>query len=293
MNDMLRIGDLTAAELEATVALAGEMKAEPLALRDVLEGRSLACLIEDPATRAHIEGATAARRLGLLPVMLSRREVAELRADPGGDLARVLSVYAAGLLVGALSQRALRELARVSAVPVVNAISDEEAPIQAVADVLTLREHVGPLEGLALAYVGAGDVPIVHSLLEAGARCGLDLRVACPPEHRPIGEIAVAAEGLAEAHGGRIRILEDPLEAVAGAAVVYTAAWPSGADSRYQVDTKLLRRAGRDARFMHPLPAFRGHEVTTAVIEGPHALVSEQAANRLPAAQAAIYAVVR
>jgi ornithine carbamoyltransferase len=293
MNDMLRIGDLTAAELEAAVALAGEMKAEPLALRDALAGGSLACVIEDPATRAHIEGATAARRLGLLPVMLTRREVAELRADPGGDLARVLSVYAAGLLVGALTQRALRELARVSTVPVVNAISDEEDPIQAVADLLTLREHVGPLEGLALAYVGAGDCPVVHSLLEAGARSGLDLRVACPPERRPIREIAVATEALAEAHGGRIRILDDPQEAVAGAAIVYTAAWPKGADERYQVDTALLRRAGPAARFMHPLPAFRGHEVTTAVIEGPRALVAEQAANRLPAAQAAIYAVVR
>jgi ornithine carbamoyltransferase len=288
VKDVLRIGDLSAVELEAALTQAAAMKADPLALENALAGRSLACFLDDPAVRAHVEVATAARRLGLLPVMLTRREVDRLRADPAGDLPRVLSGSAAGLVVGTLTQRALRELARVATIPVINAVSDEEDPIQAVADLLTLRERLGELTGLAVAYVGPGDVPVVHSLLEAGARCGLDLRVSCPPAHRPIGEIAIAAEALAELHGGRIRIMEDPREAVAGARVVYTSAWREPLEG-YRVDTALLG----DALFMHPLPARRGHEVTAAVIDGRRSLVWEQAANRLPAAQAAIHSVLR
>jgi ornithine carbamoyltransferase len=218
--------------------------------------------------------------------------VERLRADPTGDTARVLSHYAEALVVGTLTQRALRELAETASPPVVNARSDEEDPLQALADLLTLRERCGELRGLALAYVGAADVPAVHSLMEAAARMGMDLRLACPPAHRPIPEIAAATQALAEAHGGRIVIVDDPGEAVAGTRVVYTAAWPEPLDEAYAVDTRLLRRAGDDALFMHPLPAQRGREVKTAVIDGPHSLVLEQAANLLPAAAAAIFTVV-
>ena len=117
----------------------------------------------------------------------------------------------------------------------------------------------------------------------------MDLRIACPPEHRPLGEIAAATEALAEANGGRIRISGDPREAVEGARVVYTAAWPAPLDQTYRVDTTLLR----DALLMHPLPAWRGAEVTRAALEGPRSLVGEQAANALPATQAAILSVLR
>jgi ornithine carbamoyltransferase len=288
-SDLLRIGDLTAVELDDALALAGAMKAEPMAWRDALEGRSLACFLDDPATRQHVVVATAARRLGLLPVMLTRREVERLRADPTGDTARVLSAYAEGIVVGTLTQRALRDLARVSPAPVVNAVSDEEDPLQALADLLTLRTRFGTLAGLPVAYLGAGELPVVHSLMEAAARTGMDLRIACPPEHRPIGEIAAATEALAEAHGGRIRIVSDPREAVEGVRVVYTAAWPTPLDASYRIDTALLR----DALLMHPLPAWRGAEVTRAALEGPRSLVGEQAANALPATQAAIFSVLR
>ena len=135
-------------------------------------GRSLACFLDDPATRQHLAVATAAQRLGLLPVMLTEREVEGLRADPTGDTPRVLSAYAAGLVVGTLTQRALRELARIVTVPVINALSDEEDPIQALADLLTLRAHYDALEGLTIAYVGAADVPVAHSLMQATARTG-------------------------------------------------------------------------------------------------------------------------
>jgi ornithine carbamoyltransferase len=289
LSDLLRIGDLTAVELDDALGLAAEMKVEPMAWRDTLEGRSLACFLDDPATREHVLVATAARRLGLLPVMLTRRELERLRGDPAGDIPRVLAAYTEGLVVATLAQDALRDLARASPAPVVNAVSDEENPMQALADLLTLRARFGTLAGLAVAYVGAGELPVVHSLMEACARTGIDLRIACPREHRPIGEIATATEALAEVHGGRIRIVEDPREAVEGARVVYTAAWPAPLDRRYRVDTALLR----DALLMHPLPASRGAEVTRAALEGPRSLVAEQAANALPATQAAIFSVLR
>jgi ornithine carbamoyltransferase len=292
VNDLLRIGDLSAVELERVLDLAAELVAEPLGHQHAFDGRSLACFLDDPATRQHLAVATAAQRLGLLPVMLTQREVEALRADGTGDTARVLSAYAAGLVVGTLSQNALRELARIVTVPVVNALSDEEDPIQALADLLTLRAHCGALAGLTIAYVGAADVPAAHSLMQATARAGMHLRIACPPEHAPIGEIAAATAALAEAHGGSVTITGDPHEALQGARAVYTAAWPEPLDDSFQVDTRLLREAGPDAFFMHPLPAHRGREVTTMVIEGPHSLVLEQAANRLLAGQAALLTVL-
>jgi ornithine carbamoyltransferase len=285
---LLRIGDLTAVELERAVELAGSMRAEPSRRHGDFDGAGLALFLDDPATRQHLSVATAAGRLGLLAVSLTAREVEGLREDPTGDTARVLSAYVAGLVVGTLTQRALRDLAAVSSVPVVNALSDEEDPIQAIADLVTLRARCGTLEGLVVAYIGPGDAPVAHSLMEAAARAGMHLRVACSPEHQPLDAIAVGTSALAPAHGGSVTVLHDPQEAVAGARAVYAAPWPERPDRAFQVDTSMLHRAGEGTVLLHPLPAYRGQEVTTAALASPHSAVFEQAANRLPAAQAAI-----
>jgi ornithine carbamoyltransferase len=284
MDDLLRIGDLSAVELERALAIA----ADPRDVRAAFDGRSLACFLDDPATRHHLAVATAARRLGLLPVMLTSREVERLRDDPTGDIPRVLQAYTTGLVVATLTQRALRDLARVSSVPVINAASDEEDPIQALADLLTLKERFGVLTGLTVAYVGAGDQPVAHSLMEAAARTGMHLRIACPPEHAPIGEIAAATSALADAHGGSVSVGNDPAAAVEGAQVVYTAAWPEPLDRAFQVTPAMVGKAW----FMHPLPARRGEEVTAAVIDGRRSLVLEQARNHLPATEAALATVL-
>jgi ornithine carbamoyltransferase len=285
---LLRIGDLTAVELERAVALAGSMRAGPSTGTGHLEGSSLALFLDDPATRQHLCVAAAAGRLGLVAVALTAREVDGLRQDPTGDTARVLSAYVAGLVVGTLTQRALRDLAAVSSVPVVNALSDEEDPIQAIADLLTLGSRCGALEGLVVAYVGPGDAPVAHSLMEAAARAGMHLRVACAPEHRPLDAIATGASALAAAHGGSVTVLHDPQEAVDGARAIYAAPWPEPPDRAFRVDTSMLHRAGEDTVLLHPLPAYRGQEVTAAALASRHSAVFEQAANRLPAAQAAI-----
>jgi ornithine carbamoyltransferase len=293
LNDLLRIGDLSAVELEGVLALALELRADPLSHKHAFDGRSLACFLDDPATRQHLAVAAAAQRLGLLPVMLTAREVEGLRADPTGDTPRVLAAYVAGLVVGTLTQRTLRELVRVVTVPVINALSDEEDPIQAVADLLTLRARYDALAALTIAYIGAADAPVAHSLMQATARTGIHLRIACPPEHAPIGEILMATAALAPAHGGSVELVADPQEAVSGAQVVYTAASPEPLEDEFRVDTAMLRRGGPDAWLMHPLPAHRGQEVTVAALEGPHSLVLEQAANRLPAGQAALLELLR
>jgi ornithine carbamoyltransferase len=273
LNDLLRIGDLSAVELEGVLALALELRADPLSHKHAFDGRSLACFLDDPATRQHLAVAAAAQRLGLLPVMLTPREVEGLRADSTGDTPRVLADYVAGL--------------------VINALSDEEDPIQAVADLLTLQAHYDALAALTIAYIGAADVPVAHSLMQATARTGIHLRIACPPEHAPIGEILMATAALAPAHGGSVELVADPQDAVSGAQVVYTAASPEPLEEEFRVDTAMLRRAGPDAWLMHPLPAHRGQEVTVAALEGPHSLVLEQAANRLPAGQAALLELLR
>jgi ornithine carbamoyltransferase len=218
------------------------------------------------------------------------------------DTARILSAFALAVIVRDLDDLTLAKFARAATVPVINAISLDHHPCQAVADLLTLRDRHANLDGVALAYVGVvGNV--ARSLTQAGAMAGMDLRLACPPEHRLEPEELTAAELLAELHGGVVSETEDPREAVAGADAVYTAPWPRPADEaerrrlqerlgRYRVDAALLERAKPTAVFLHCLPANRGEEVAARVIDGRRSVVWQQAANRLPADQAIIYALV-
>jgi ornithine carbamoyltransferase len=181
-------------------------------------------------------------------------------------------------------------MAAAASVPVINALTDDHHPCQALADVLTLRERFGDLRGLPVAYVGDGN-NVAHSLIEAAALTAIDLRLACPAGYRPDPAIAEGAH-----------VLDDPREAVAGARAVYTDVWVSMGDEAeqrrmddlraYRVDTELMALAAPDAIFLHCLPAHRGQEVAAAVIDGPQSAVWQQAANRLPTEQAVIYALV-
>jgi ornithine carbamoyltransferase len=293
---LLRLGDLGGAGLDEVLELAVATKAGQLP-DGRLHGSSLACFLAAPATWRRVVIGTAARRLGMEPVMLAAEEVEELWLDPAGDTPRVVSGFAAALYVGTLPQAALREIAKRSGAPVLNGGSDEHDPCQALADLLTLRERFGDLRGRVLAYVGAADRSVAHSLMAAGAMCGMDVRLGCPPAHRPAEELRLEADVFADLHGGSITVLDDPAEAVSGADAVYTAAWPEDGRgphprrapmSAYHVDPPLMRRAKPDAVFLHPLPARRGEEVSAFVLEGRQSLVWEQAANRLPAHVAAI-----
>jgi ornithine carbamoyltransferase len=298
-TDLLRVGDLTCISLAELLDLAARMKSEPDGWSKALAGQSLAVVLDGPSMRTRLSAEAAAHRLGMVPVPLAPEDLEPGHADAIGDVARTLSTYVCAVVAHNVTQETLAAFARAASVPVINVHSPGHHPCQALADLLTLRERFGALEGLVLAYVGAAN-DVVRSLMEAGGLAGMHVRLACPPEYRPRVEDRVGAEILADRHGGSISLVADPQEAVAGADAVYTAPWPepvrTGAGaarmSPYHVDGAVMRSARPHAVFMHCLPAHRGEEVEASVIDGRRAVVWEQVANRLPTEQAVIYALV-
>ncbi len=283
----LRISDLDAGSLTALLDLAEVMRARPHGFVDALRGDTLVCFFEKPSTRTRVSFAAAAERLGMMPLLLRPDELQLGRGETIEDTARTLSGYAAAIVVRTFAHETVEELAGSATVPVINALTDAHHPCQALADLLTLREHFGRLEGLRVAFVGAGN-NVATSLLEAGALAGVEVVVACPPGYEP------RAPG---------RVVADPYEAVAGADAVYTDVWVSmgeeGERERrvatfepYRVDARLLATAGQEAIFMHCLPAHRGEEVTADVIDGQQSIVWRQAENRLPTEEALVLALV-
>jgi ornithine carbamoyltransferase len=291
---LLGIGELTAVALGELLDLAAGMKATPAAWVDALRGEALVCLFERPSAAALVPAHAAAHRLGLLPTTLGP-EALDVAGEALGDTVRVLSADAAALFVHTFAESRLRVIARAAPVPTINAASDDQHPLQALADLLTLRERFGALDGLILAYVGpAGSV--ANSLMEAGALAGMQVRVASPPGQGPGRDAEIAARALADLHGGVVTVMEDPRAAVEGADAVYTGTrglgWRAPERARYQVGAPLMSLAKPRAVVMACLPAHRGEEVTAAVIDGPRSVVWQQVANRRPADEAAIYALV-
>jgi ornithine carbamoyltransferase len=292
-DHLLRISDLRPGELTELLDLAAAMKRRPAGWLASLGGHSIACYFTKPSTRTRVSIEAAAHRLGALPIMLRPDELQLGRGEPISDTARVLSSYCAAIVIRTFAQADVEAVAAASSVPVVNALTDDHHPCQALADLLTLREHFGQLEDVAVAYVGDGN-NVAHSLMEAGALAGMDIRVACPPGYEPDPAIVEAT---------RTCVLHDPREAVEGAHAVYTDVWVSMGDEAeqqrrlaelrpYQVTPALMAQAAPGAVFLHCLPAHRGQEVAAEVIDGSQSLVFRQAANRLPTEQAVLYALI-
>jgi ornithine carbamoyltransferase len=297
-----RILDLTPSELRHVLSLAGAMKAEPAYDGDVLHGQTVACIFEKPSTRTRVSFAAAIARLGATPVPLSAQELQLGRGESIADTARSLSGYCAAIVIRTLSQETVDELARWATVPVVNALSDLHHPCQALADLMTLEESFGEARGRRLAFVGDGGDNVAHSLLEIGALTGLDVTIACPVEYAPDADILVEARGAARESGARLEVVHEPRLAVTGADAVYADVWASmgeEAEARartlalatFQVTSELMALASRDAIFLHCLPAHRGEEVVSEVIDGPQSVVWRQSANRLPTEEALLVAL--
>ena len=287
-QDYLRVSDLDAGGLEAVLELAARMKERPHGYVEALRGDTVACFFEKPSTRTRVSFAAAAERLGMLPLLLRPDELQLGRGETIADTARTLSGYANAIVIRTFDQAIVEEIADAASAPVINALTNEHHPCQALADVLTLRERFGDLNGLRVAFVGDFD-NVATSLAEAAVLCGFELVVACPPGY-----------GL-EAAGAVV--VEDPAEAVRGAHAVYTDVFVSMGDEAeaakrlrdlapYQVNAALLELADPDAVFMHCLPAHRGEEVTADVIDGPRSVVWQQAENRLPTEEAILYALI-
>jgi ornithine carbamoyltransferase len=274
--------ELTRAELLALVERALELKAAPLG-SDVLRGRTVALMFEKPSTRTRLSFEAGVAELGGHPMILRPGEMQLSRGESVADTARILSrhVHAVGVRTG--PHALLEELAEVGSIPVVNMLTDTHHPCQALADLVTLREHFGSLDGLKIAYVGDGN-NVARSLAIVGALAGVEVAVAAPEGYQ--------LEPVAGA-----RLTADPEEAVAGANCVYTDVWVSmgdeaTADERraalapYLIDDALLARAAPGAIALHCLPAHPGEEITAAVLYGERQRIWDQAENRRHAQKA-------
>jgi len=303
-SDLLRISDLDARQLYVLLDLAAEMKAAPHGWETALHGDTVAMFFEKPSTRTRVSFAAACQHLGALPLGLRPDELQLGRGEPISDTARVLSGYSSAIVVRTFAQALLDEMAAFADKPVINALTDDHHPCQALADLLTIRERFGSLQGIRVGYLGDGN-NVAHSLMEAGALAGMHVVVGTPVGFEPDPGITDKAAATALAHGGSISVVHDPAEAVAGANAVYTDVWVSMGDDEasrakraavmaaYQVDTELMRHADREAIFLHCLPAHRGEEVAAEVIDGPASVVFRQAENRLWTEEAVLYAYIR
>jgi ornithine carbamoyltransferase len=262
-----------------------------------LAGRHVALLFEKPSLRTKMSFEVGVAALGGRVTYLGPTEVGIGTRESAADVGRNLSRWVDAVVVRTFAHAALVELAEASSVPVVNALTDREHPCQALADLLTLRQHLGSLRGRRLAFVGDGN-NVVHSLLLAGALAGLEIRVATPPGYEPDAGIVAQARAFAQRSGGSVAIGSDPVAAASGADAVYTDVWTSmGAEAEaeerrarfrpYQVNAALLAHAP-GALVMHCLPAHRGEEITSDVLDGPHSVVLDQAENRLYVQQAVL-----
>jgi ornithine carbamoyltransferase len=287
--------ELTAAELNALIDRAAELKSDRLGSR-ALAGKSVALVFEQPSTRTRVSFEVGVAELGGTPVVLRGDELQLSRGESPRDTAMVLSRYVHMIGIRTGDHAPLEELAEHGDVPVVNMLTRDHHPCQALADLLTLKQRFGRLDGLRLAYVGDGN-NVATSLMVLGAKAGIDVVVATPPELAPPDAAVQLARATAEG-AGSATVVDDPAHAVAGAHAVYTDVWISMGDdpgvaaarraalAPYRLDEALLDQARDDAIALHCLPAHPGEEITAEVLYGPRSAVWDQAENRLHAQKA-------
>ncbi|MDQ7844605.1 MAG: ornithine carbamoyltransferase [Armatimonadota bacterium] len=292
-RDLLSMDDLSREELQAVLARAADLKARLRAGEQppVAAGKTLAMIFEKPSLRTRVTFEVGMRQLGGQAVYLAPQDIQLGTRESVPDVARNLSRWVEAIMARTYAHRTVQELADHASVPVINGLSDREHPCQTLGDLLTIQEHFGRLEGIRLTWVGDGN-NVLHSLLLGGAKVGLRITVSTPPAYEPAGEVVARARAIGGE--GAVVLMPDPYEAVRGADVIYTDVWVSmgqeaereqrlRAFAGYRVDGALLRAAGGPVRVMHCLPAHRGEEITAEVLDGPQAIVLDQAENRLHA----------
>ena len=267
-------------------------KRVPAALKPAgIEDAVLVMVFERPSTRTRVSFDVAMRQLGGQTIVLNADDIQLGRGESIADTARVLSRYGDAIMLRTTTHASLLELAANSSVPVINALSDLSHPCQLIADVMTFEEHKGPIAGRTVAWIGDGN-NVALSFIHAAVRFGFRLKLGCPVQFYPDAK----ALAWAEREGGDVMVTTDPAEAVSGAACVVADTWVSMGQSDaaarkailepYRVDETLMAKASHGAIFMHCLPAYRGNEVSAAVIDGPQSVVFDEAENRLHAQKA-------
>jgi ornithine carbamoyltransferase len=283
--------DLSSAEQLAILDLADALKTTPYRLDSFAGPRTVAVLFDKPSTRTRISFETAIAELGGHPMIMDTAISQLGRGESIGDTARVLSRHVAAIVWRTSGQERLQDMADNAQVPVINGLTDQYHPCQALADLQTIREQKHQLAGLTLAYVGDGANNMAHSYLLAGSLAGMHVRIGAPAAFQPDPEILNRAQHLASSSGGSVQLLHEAKEAVLDADVVATDTWISMGQEHsrrdreaifmpYAVTKALLDLADREAIVLHCLPAYRGKEIDAAVIDGPQSAVWEEAENR-------------
>ena len=296
IKHLLASKDLKSEEVDFLLKFAIGLKDKP---RRILEDRQLALLFEKPSLRTRVSFQVAMRQLGGETTYLAPQEVGLGEREAIKDVARVLSRYLDIVAVRTFAQEIIEEFARFSAIPVINALTNEEHPCQALADLLTLYERFGDLKNFPLAFVGDGN-NVAASLIVTAASLGLDIRLATPKGYRPSEAVLKEASTRASENGGKFTLTESPEEAASGVQAIYTDTWISMGQEReaeqrridfanYQLNKNLLASADPSVLIMHDLPAHRGEEITDEVFESENSIIFDQAENRTWA-QAAVVA---
>ena len=291
---LLSFSDLTKEDLATTLAHALLLKKErnrPVENRH-LAGKTVGLIFSKSSTRTRVSFYVGIYELGGNPMFLDHDNLQLGRGESMSDTAKVLTRYVHAVAIRSHKHSSLVEFARHSTIPVINALTDKFHPCQLLADLLTILEHKGRLEGIKVAYIGDGANNMANSWVLAAKLAGMDLRIGAPREFQPTDSFLKSAVG-----NGSIKVTDDPVEAVKDADIIYTDVWVSMGFEKessarlkklisYQVNKKLINHASRDVKVMHCLPAHREQEITAEVLDGPHSIIWDQAENRLHAQKA-------
>ena len=302
MKDLLRTQDLSRDDVEMLLSTAAEFAADPLKSRDALAHKSVAIYMTKPSTRTRLASETAVAHLGGTPIFIRGDELQLGRGETIADTARIISGYCSALIVRTFAQADVNELGAHSSIPVINALTDDDHPTQLLADWLTIRETFGKdISGRKFVYLGDGN-NMSHAWLTMGAIMGAHVVVATPTgSWAPDAQVVAEATKIASRTGGRIEVLNDPEVAANDASVLYTDVWMSMGDPEsersekmsalapFAVTENLMALTASDSIFMHCLPAHRGEEVESAVIDGPKSVIWREAFHRRTTIQSILY----
>ncbi|MFP7472778.1 ornithine carbamoyltransferase [Niallia taxi] len=297
-KDLLTLAEYSSETIVELVNKAKELKEAHLngEIITPLKGKTLGMIFEKSSTRTRVSFETGMFQLGGQALFLSSRDLQIGRGEPISDTAKVLSQYVDAIMIRTFAHETVEELAEHATIPVINGLTDLHHPCQALADLLTILEVKGTLQGLKLAYIGDGN-NVAHSLMIACAKVGIDIAVATPANYEPNEEIVALAKSFAMISGSAVSIVQDPVEAVKDADAIYADVWTSMGQEEeneqrlkdfqgFQVNKELVAHAKADYMFLHCLPAHREEEVTAEVIDGPNSYVFQEAGNRMHAQKA-------
>ena len=300
MNHLLKLLDLSKEEILDILNLADQLKYENKngIEHHILKGKTLGMIFQKSSTRTRVSFETGMYQLGGQALFLSNRDLQIGRGEPVQDTARVLSRYIDGIMIRTFEQKEVEDLAKYGSIPIINGLTDFCHPCQVLADLMTIREHKGRFEGLKMCYIGDGN-NMANSLIVGGLKVGMSVSIACPEGYRPDNEVLE----FTKAYGDKFFMTDKPIEAAAGADVLFTDVWTSMGEEAetekrkiafagYQINDDIMAAANAGAMVQHCLPAHRGEEITEKVFEAHADEIFDEAANRLHAQKAVMVKVM-